>query len=144
MVERHNRTISNYLSMFVSENQRDWDKLVPLFLLAYKSSQHDVTGYTPSMLLTGRELKLTIDVLCGSPSDDSGTYFRLSSDRMKTRFDKNSQTVWLYQPQRRKGLCPKLQRLWQGSYLVIKKINDLVYRIQSSPRSKPKVVHIEG
>ncbi|KAJ8957187.1 hypothetical protein NQ318_007749 [Aromia moschata] len=32
---------------------------------------------------------------------------------------------------------------WEGPYTIIKKINDLVYRIQLSPRSKPKVVHLE-
>ncbi|KAJ8934805.1 hypothetical protein NQ318_010219 [Aromia moschata] len=55
MVERHNRTICHYLSKFVSENQRDWDKLVPLFLLSYRSSQHESTTYTPSMLTSGKK-----------------------------------------------------------------------------------------
>ncbi|KAJ8941760.1 hypothetical protein NQ318_023117 [Aromia moschata] len=32
---------------------------------------------------------------------------------------------------------------WEGPYTIIRKINDLVYRIQLSPRSKPKVVHLE-
>ncbi|KAJ8948954.1 hypothetical protein NQ318_022976 [Aromia moschata] len=38
---------------------------------------------------------------------------------------------------------PKLQSNWEGPYTIIRKINDLVYRIQLSPRSKPKVVHLE-
>ena len=42
---------------------------------------------------------------------------------------------------RKKGKTPKLTRPWQGPYLVIKRINDVVYRVQLSPRSKPKVVH---
>ncbi|KAJ8913018.1 hypothetical protein NQ315_002896 [Exocentrus adspersus] len=70
IVERHNRTINQYLSMFVSENQRNWDKLIPLFLLAYRSSQHEATGYTPSMLLTGREMKLPIDLIRDKPLTD--------------------------------------------------------------------------
>ncbi|KAJ8935544.1 hypothetical protein NQ318_003625 [Aromia moschata] len=39
----------------------DWDKLVPLFLLSYRSSQHESTTYTPSMLTSGREMKLPTD-----------------------------------------------------------------------------------
>ncbi|XP_074026894.1 uncharacterized protein [Leptinotarsa decemlineata] len=121
------------------------------------------------MLLTGRELKLPLDVLCGSPFNESQevpisefvndlketleivhefarTKLQLSSDRMKIRFDKKSlpvsfkegDAVWLYQHQRRKGVCPKLQIPWQGPYLVTKKINDLVYRIQLSPSHQPQ------
>ena len=32
-------------------------------------------------------------------------------------------------------------RAWEGPYTVTKAINDVVYRIQLTPRSKPKVVH---
>ena len=48
--------------------------------------------------------------------------------------------VWLHNPQRKKGLTPKL-RPWQGPYTVTMKINDLVYRIQLGPKAKLKVVH---
>jgi len=68
MVERHNRTINQYLSMFV--NKRNWDQLIPLFLLAYRSSQHESTSYTPSMLLTGREMRLPVDLMFVKPEDD--------------------------------------------------------------------------
>ena len=49
--------------------------------------------------------------------------------------------VWSYNPQRRKGLTPKLQRPWQGPYTIIKRINDVVYRIKLGPTTKPKIVH---
>ncbi|KAJ8952779.1 hypothetical protein NQ318_008096, partial [Aromia moschata] len=76
---------------------------------------------------------------------------RIHSDKMKQRLDTTStetafkpgDAVWLYAPKRTKGKSPKLQSNWEGPYTIIKKINDLVYRIQLSPRSKPKVVHLE-
>ena len=46
--------------------------------------------------------------------------------------------VWLHDPQRRKGVNPKLQRPWKGPYLI-KKNNDLIYRIWLGPHTKPKV-----
>ncbi|KAJ8936846.1 hypothetical protein NQ318_000583 [Aromia moschata] len=46
-------------------------------------------------------------------------------------------------PKKDERKSPKLQSNWEGPYTIIKKINDLVYRIQLSPRSKPKVVHLE-
>lgn len=33
MIERANRTIENMLSAFVSENQKDWDDLIPLLII---------------------------------------------------------------------------------------------------------------
>ena len=77
------------------------------------------------------------------------TRIRIASDRMKRRYDVGSTTekfqcgdaVWLYNPQRKKGLSPKLSTDWEGPYLVVKQINDLLYRIQKSPRGKSRVVH---
>ena len=51
--------------------------------------------------------------------------------------------VWLHNPRRKKGRTPKLQRPWEGPYLVTSCIDDLVYRIQKGPRSKPMVVHVD-
>ncbi|GFU90082.1 retrovirus-related Pol polyprotein from transposon 412 [Trichonephila clavipes] len=60
MVERFNRTILNNLSLMVSKNQQDWDQKVPLFLLAYRSAVHETTGYSPSRMLFGRDLRLLV------------------------------------------------------------------------------------
>ncbi|KAJ8944180.1 hypothetical protein NQ318_016160 [Aromia moschata] len=76
---------------------------------------------------------------------------KMHSDKMKQRLDTTSteiafkpgDAVWLYAPKRTKGKSPKLQSNWEGPYTIINKINDLVYRIQLSPRSKPKLVHLE-
>ena len=71
------------------------------------------------------------------------------SDKAKERYDllqtalalDRGNFVWLHNPQRRKGFSSKLQRPWEGPYMITKKINDLVYRIQLGPKTKPKVVH---
>jgi len=68
-VERQHQTIINYLAKFISENQKDWDKWIPLFLLAYRSSKHESTGVTPAELYLGRELRLPLDLLRGSPPE---------------------------------------------------------------------------
>lgn len=49
--------------------------------------------------------------------------------------------VWLLNPQRKRGLSPKLQRQWEGPYKVLKRINDVIYRIKKIPAGKPRVVH---
>ncbi|VEN51359.1 unnamed protein product [Callosobruchus maculatus] len=63
---------------------------------------------------------------------------RTASDRMKMTYDAGSSEtayqpgdlVWLYNPQKRRGLSPKLQSSWEGPYEVVKKINDVIYRIK--------------
>lgn len=170
MVERMNRTLIRHLSKVVSDHQQDWDEHLPLFLMAYRSAVNESSGQTPSKVLFGREMRLPCDLVFGSkPGEDIAgedyvsdlrrkmedthelvrTNLKLASDRMKKYYDsraeescyKEGDLVWLYNPRRRRGLCPKLQKSWEGPYVIKKKINDVVYRIYKAPRGKPIVVH---
>ncbi|GFU99004.1 retrovirus-related Pol polyprotein from transposon 412 [Trichonephila clavipes] len=108
MVERFNRTILNNLSLMVSKNQQDWDQKVPIFLLAYRSAVHETTGYSPSQMLFGRDLRLPCDLLFGRPPDTPSSpeeyvqnlqarfedvhnlareRINLRTEKMKTRYD---------------------------------------------------------
>ncbi|KAJ8951518.1 hypothetical protein NQ318_000214 [Aromia moschata] len=136
----------------------------------YRSSVHETTGQTPASIVMGRELRLPCDLKFGcTPGDDVAgedyvstlrqrmddihervrSNIQGASDRMKETYDINANDgryqpgnqVWLYNPQRRRGLSPKLQRSWEGPYEVVTRINDVVYRIQKLPRGKPRVVH---
>ena len=170
MVERMNRTIGKYLSKVVSNHQRDWDRHLHLFLLAYRSAVHETTGQSPANVLFGRELRLPCDVKFGARPDEnvvgedyvSDLRRRMDeiheriranvqdcSDRMKERYDVNAEKggyregdlVWLFDPKRRRGLSPKVQRSWDGPYEVMKRINDVIYRIRRTKNGKPRVVH---
>ncbi len=74
---------------------------------------------------------------------------KMSSMRMKRHYDIHAKTtrfevgnsVWLFSSYKKKGLAKKLMRPWTGPYLVIKRLNDLVYKIRLTPQSKPKIVH---
>ncbi|UYV68169.1 hypothetical protein LAZ67_5003238 [Cordylochernes scorpioides] len=75
--------------------------------------------------------------------------FTLRDEKMKDRCNvktshktfKEGEMVWLHNPQRKKGLSPELQYQWEGPYKIIKCLNDVIFRIQKTPMSKPKVVH---
>ena len=62
----------------------------------------------------------------------------ITSDRMKARYERvanpevfhEGQLVLFYNPMRKKGLFPKLQTSWDGPYKIVKRLNDVVYRIQ--------------
>ncbi len=56
MVERFNRTLVAQLSLFINENQTDWDEQLSTVLLAYWTAVHKSTGQTPAKLMMGHEL----------------------------------------------------------------------------------------
>ena len=67
MIERMNRTLKNMLMSFVSKNQKDWDVHIPLLMMAYRSSVHEATGMSPSLMMLGREIRLPVDIAMGQP-----------------------------------------------------------------------------
>ncbi|KAJ3655230.1 hypothetical protein Zmor_014366 [Zophobas morio] len=76
---------------------------------------------------------------------------RVTTGRMKTRYDLRNNSVgfqagdlvWLYNPRRRNGRCPKLSSDWEGPHTVVTRINDVVYRIRQGPKRKMKTVHLD-
>ena len=69
MVERYNLTIRRQLAMFIDQHQGTWDKQLPMLLLSYRAAVHDATGFTPSMLMNGRELTLPVELMYGRPDE---------------------------------------------------------------------------
>ena len=173
LVERGQRTIKAMLTKFVDENQKNWDTYLPILIMAYNSAVQESTGFTPSMLMLGRELNLPIDIALGRPVNTQTNtkseyaemliqkleavhnlarkHISIASDSQKRNYDKRlryfpyneGDRVWLYNPQVKAGLSSKLSKRWTGPFVILKKINDVVYRIQSNKRSKPKVVHYD-
>ena len=138
-------------------------------MMALRSATQESTKSTPAMLQLGRELHLPVDLLLSCPEEHLPVHsyneklqktletvheyarekLQLSSESMKTYYNLRSDDttfeqgdiVWLYNPWRVPGIGPKFMRPWEGPYVVTKAINDLVYRIQLTQRSRPKVVH---
>lgn len=65
-VERYNKTIVTAIASFVNDDHRAWDINLPKIQFAINNSVNEVTGYTPSFLIHGREL-----VTCGSHYTES-------------------------------------------------------------------------
>ena len=62
LVEHFNRTFLMMLAMFAGENRNDWDDLLPAVMMAYRSSVHESTGFSPYRLMFGEECTLLMDV----------------------------------------------------------------------------------
>ena len=62
LVERFNRTLLMMMAMFAGEHHDDWDDILPAVMMAYRSSVHKSTGFSPYRLMFGEEYTLPMDV----------------------------------------------------------------------------------
>uniref|UniRef100_A0A0K8SDR7 Integrase catalytic domain-containing protein n=1 Tax=Lygus hesperus TaxID=30085 RepID=A0A0K8SDR7_LYGHE len=154
----------------VADHQRDWDRHLPLALMAYRATDHASTGFSPALMMFGRELTLPVTLLYGRvPHQTTTTEFakalqqRLESvhqgardklckaaANLKRRYNaragmptfKEGDHVWCYLPRRKVGYCPKLQSPWVGPCRVKKQITEVIYRIKL-PSGKEYVLHAD-
>ena len=89
MVERFNRTLVQEMAKRCRHGQTDWDQHIPTILMAYRSAEHEATGYTPAQLMIGRDLRLPLDLLMERPPDDrdectTSEFVRRQRDSMRT------------------------------------------------------------
>jgi len=52
--------------------------------------------------------------------------------------------VWLYRPTRKRGQNPKLAQKWEGPYMILTRINDLLVRIQHVSTGKKRVTNVQN
>ncbi len=69
-VEAFNKVLLDMISAYVDEHQKTWDVHLPLLTSAYRSCVHESTGYTPNMLMLGRETRQPIELFLGNFDQD--------------------------------------------------------------------------
>ena len=169
MVERFNRTLENQLAIFVEHHQKVWDDHVPLLMMSYRSDLHESTKQTLAKLMFGREVNLPLDLLFGRPPNEKvkslDDYVEMLEKRLENVYEfarirtrvasdrmKKNNTTWVHRMTRlkleiwcgsiiRKGFSPKLTCDWEGPCVIVKQINELLYRVRKSNRDKPRVIH---
>ena len=171
-VEKFNQVLLNMLSMYVDKNQKDWDKYLPLLTSAYRSCDHVATGYSPNLLMLGRETIQPIELIlgrCDSSAEDTDesdyvaklrekmtqahkivrSTIQQDCNRQKRDFDTSRNfnkyeqggLVYVRTNIKKKGLSPKLQPNWEGPFIIVRKISDLIFEIRSSQAGRTKVIH---
>ena len=63
LVERFNQTLKQMLRKMIDEEGRDWDKLVPYILFAYREVPQSSTGFSPFEMVYGRDVRGPLDIL---------------------------------------------------------------------------------
>ncbi|GBN04648.1 hypothetical protein AVEN_131429-1 [Araneus ventricosus] len=105
------------------------------------------TGETPS---SPNEYIKNLEARLESVHAFARERIKLAIEQMKPHYDsratnhhfKEGDIVWMYNPKRRRGLSRKLQQNWEGTYTIVKKFNNVLYRVQRSRNAKPEITHI--
>ena len=173
-VERFNRTLVSMIKAYLKGQQREWDKHLGCLATAYRATPHESTGFTPNMLMFGREARLPIEVILGIRATSTGEEVASYGDyvnslkermqvahdlarkhlgqnalRMKESYDakKNlnqynrGDLVWYATESKQLHTAPKLRVPFQGPYLVLDQLGDLLFKIQLDAKGKQKIVH---
>ena len=67
VVERFDRTLQELISLNVKDAKDNWDIRLGVVLMAYRSSVQTTSGFNPHYLLFGREMRVPVDIMYGTP-----------------------------------------------------------------------------
>ena len=73
--ERFMKTLIRMIRAFLRGQQREWDLHLGCLAGAYRSTIHESTGFTPNMLMFGREVRLPSEVIFGTGITPLGETF---------------------------------------------------------------------
>ena len=96
LVERLYKSLVKILRKLISDHRRDWADFVPKPVLAYNTSVHDSTGFTPYRLMFGREAILPLGALLRfdtTPSHGSAQTYPDCVVEQKQQFEETKQIV---------------------------------------------------
>ncbi len=141
------------------EHPFEWESHIRKVCMAYNTSVHPTTGYTPFFLMFGRQARLPVDLMYASdkPAQTSHAEYatqvkaslenaywqvrenmRVKLGRQKELCDikvhgkpfEPDEHVWLHSPVVPRGMSRKLHHPWTGPWRIVKRISDATYRVQ--------------
>ncbi|RWS03936.1 pol polyprotein-like protein [Dinothrombium tinctorium] len=159
-VERCNQQIMQLIRTYIEKDKNDWDEILPYITHLYNVSFHSSTKFTPFYLTRGYHPKLPIDFIVEtdktfniSPENYS---YEISQNLLKARelakqnilnsqaknkqlYDKDKQNYEFNEGDKCLVNYPisnvlhknKLMPKWLGPFTIIRKLNNLVYEIES-------------
>jgi len=87
VVERLHRSLHSGLSHYVNANHKNWDEVVPYYLMSHRATPHTTTSYSPFYSLHGREMVLpsTENLKARLPKDNTDEDQRLENMKSNLR-----------------------------------------------------------
>ena len=166
-VERSNRTILQMIRCY-TERQEEWDVNLQQIAAAIRATQHRQTGFTPNRMMLGREVASPLDLMLGNHSnldtnaeeyvvslgDSIASCHAVARDQLKNTQKRQKKEydmklnqhhydtgdlVYEVNSATKVGCSQKLEKIWNGPFLITKVLSPILYVIQGRRRSK--VVH---
>ena len=171
MVERFHRDLNSALTSLCDGSPRKWREHLPTALFAARSAVSVSTGTSPFFLLYGRRPRCPLDLLLsppdpleeGPPRDsfrDRETSFlkafRHAREHLHLAVERGAalhhgrgpsfpegSKVWVFNPV--KHGSRKFSTWWTGPWVVVKRVNDVVYTVrpEDRPQESPQAVGID-
>ena len=164
LVERFNQTLKAMLRKTAITEGKDWDKLLPYVLFAYREVPQASSGFSPFELLYGRTVRGPLDVLresweASTKSNENVVSYVLAMreklDKMtelvhenlskaqkyqKTWYDRAARVREFTAGDRVMVLLPtsthKLRAQWQGPYTIVERVGQANYIVDMADKSK--------
>ena len=133
MVERANRTVKTMINHYTTPGKANWDEYMDILAGAYRATVHTSTGYTPNMLVLGRETTYPMDVAYGLDLDGRydlcpHIYVEELRERLERVWKHARQTLKRSAELQQRGFPPKMKG--DRKYAV----GDLVYKFHPPAR----------
>ena len=170
LVERFNQTLKAMLRK-TAEEGKDWDRLIPYLLFAYREVPQASTGFSPFELLYGRQVRGPLDIIketweASNKSTESVVSYVLSIQerlaklreivRENLQSAQSNQKTWYDRHARHREFKPgeevlvllptstqKLLAEWQGPFSVTRRVGEACYEIKMTGRRKPeRIFHV--
>ena len=151
--ERVIGSVTSSLRTCVQDVDLEWDELLDTVMMAYRSTPHSATGFTPNMIMLGREIRLPsvlnppVDPLpvtdhvralndklrmvynkcLGQPISDHEAYDHLIHKPFSV-----GDSVWVKRLRTQVGRPGKLEAKYHGPYPIIKVLDYDTYLIQEN------------
>ena len=159
-VERYNTTVLQTIRCYLEGTQKEWDKHLPLIGMAIRGTVNRSTGFTPNMLMLGREVFIPEVLLGVAQANKKGLAepayvqalrenlqrahttaretLRSSQAVQKRYYDlklkqnlyEAGDLVYKLDSSQQVGQCSKLKPVYLGPYLIVEALSPLLYRIE--------------
>ncbi|XP_077553148.1 uncharacterized protein LOC144167878 [Haemaphysalis longicornis] len=162
LVKKELASMTKMISMYIRPDHTNWDAILPFVTFAYNTGVQKTTGYSPFLLVYGRDPSFMLDasvlsapVYSSSPLHEEFisrlNYCRqlaslntaASQRDRKDRYDASHRTVLfrpgdealLWTPTRKPELCEKFLHGFTGPYTILEETSPVNYRV--TPCSAP-------
>ncbi|VDI65663.1 Hypothetical predicted protein [Mytilus galloprovincialis] len=87
IIERFNATLEGMIRSFVNKNANDWDLHIGILMAAYRSTVYPATGYSPNMLMLGREITLPPQIIFPFPNCNESMEVETYVSKMRSKLE---------------------------------------------------------